>query len=192
MYKYLQNFSVKKTILFAVIFFSFIIFAFTIIYLSINMRTNTRKDSQLIVDTYTEGYALRIEGLLNEAMSITRTMAYVISENKDSNLTDLNQTNKNILENVLSKNPDFLQVWFDWDIKIIKPDFYKKYGRVGSVVFKNKEGKYEFDRHLKDTVDAEPDNDYTISKKTWKEMVGEPYYDEKSKDFAGILMVIFN
>jgi methyl-accepting chemotaxis protein len=189
MHRFRSNLSLRNLILFAILFFSVTIFAFTIIYLSINVRSNAKEDSKAIVDQYTKGSATKIEGMLNEAMCVTRTLAYAISENRDSSLAILNRTNKSILKNTLIKNPDFLQVWFDWDIKLIQPNFPKKYGRVGSVVYKNLNGKFEFDRHLKDTVDIEPDNDYTISKKSGKEMVGEPYYDKMSKSFSGILMV---
>ncbi len=84
MYKYLKNFSVKNIILFATVFFSSIIFATILIYSSIKVRANAKHDSMQIVDRYTGGYALQIEGLLNQSMSITRTLEYSFIENKDT------------------------------------------------------------------------------------------------------------
>jgi hypothetical protein len=69
-------------------------------------------DSKQIVDKYTNGYALKIEGSINEAMSITRTLAYTLIQNKDTSIENLNPKNRNLLKMVLDKNPDFLQVWF--------------------------------------------------------------------------------
>jgi len=189
MYKYLQNFSVKNIVLFATIFFASLIFAIVMIYLSLNVRKNAQEDSKVIVDRYTESYAQNIEGLINEAMSITRTLAYTLIEHKDTSLLELHPKNMSILSNVLDKNPNFLQVWFDWDIQVIDPNYKTKYGRVGSAVYRDKNGEYVLNRHLKDTSDVELDNDYFIARKNRIEAVGEPYFDQITKDLDGVLMV---
>lgn len=189
MYKYLKNFSVKSITLFATAFFSVLIFAIILIYSSNRVRTNVRQDSKKIVDEYTEAYALKIEGLINEAMSITRTLAYTLIEHKDSSLDELHSKNRNIMKNLLANNPRFLQVWFDWDIKLIVPNYKTKYGRVGNGVYKDTNGEFIFYRHLKDTSDVEVQNDYYVAKKTGKEAVGEPYFDKISEEFKDVLMV---
>lgn len=185
MYKYLQNFSVKNTVLFAVIFFSTIIFSFTIIYLSNNVRQNSRADSNKIVNEYTKGYALMIEGLLNETMSITRTLAYTFAENRDTGLTELNPVNKSILTSAIDKNPDFLSVWVDWELNFIDPDIPD--GRVGNIMFRSKNGKHVFEREV--ITDKTVNSTYLALKNSGKETVGEPYQDEITEGLAGILMV---
>lgn len=189
MYQYFKNYSIKNIVLIVTILLTLLIFAVTIIPLGFNVRKNAQDDSQVIVDKYTESYALKIEGLINEAMAVTRTLAYALSGNRDTSLYELHPANKKILSHTLDKNPDFLQVWFDWEMKLVDPGWKTKYGRVGSVVYKGKNGEYLLDRHLKDTVNTEPDNDYTKTKKTGKEAVGEPYEDQLSEEFANVLMV---
>jgi methyl-accepting chemotaxis protein len=189
MYKYLKNFSVKNILIFATVFFSTLIFATILLYTSINVRAIARNDSKQIVDKYTNGYALKIEGSINEAMSITRTLAYTLIQNKDTSIENLNPKNRNLLKMVLDKNPDFLQVWFDWEIKLVDPNYRTKYGRVGNGVYKNANSEFVFYRHLKDTTDIEPQNDFTIAKKTGKEAIGEPYFDQISQEFENVLMV---
>ncbi len=114
MYKYLQNFSVKNIILFAVVIFSFIIFAGTIIYLSIKVREGDRKDSKTIIDKNTGVYAQKIEGMFSSALGITRTLANSFIENRDSTLNKLNPVNKKILFSSVDCNPDFLSIWLNW------------------------------------------------------------------------------
>ena len=189
MYKFFTNLNLRRLIILAILFFSALIFSITILFLSIKVSKNSRDDSKTIVNQYTARYALKIEGLLNETISITRTLADVLADNPDSDLENLNPINSAIIQNALSKNPDFLQVWFDWDIRLVKPDYPKVFGRVGSVVYKDTGGRFYFDRHLKDTVDIEPQNDYVFTKKTHREMVGEPYVDALSKNYSGIMMV---
>lgn len=159
------------------------------LYLSYNVSENTKKDSETIVDRYTMGYALQLQGLLNETLSITRTLAYSFVENRDSSLDQINKVNKSILTNALDKNPDFLSVWFDWDIKTIDPNYKTKFGRVGNVLYKESNGDYALNRHLKDTSDIEIENDYSLARRVRKEAVGEPYLDETTEGLAGILMV---
>ena len=189
MYKYLKNFSVKNIIVFATIFFSILIFASILIYSSIKVRKNARDDSKQIVDKNTECHALKIEGVINEAMSITRSLAYNLINNKDTGLYDLHPTNKKILKNTLDNNPGFLQVWFFWDIKVVKPDFHTKYGRVGNSLVVNSEGTHKLERFFKDTFDTQQDNDYFAAMRTLKESVGEPYFDTDTKVFKDVLMV---
>ncbi len=189
MYKYLKNFSVKSIILFATVLFSSLIFASILIYSSIKVRENSRNDSMEIVDKNTECHALKIEGLINEAMSITRSLAYTLINNKDTSLNALHPSNEKILTNILDNNPDFLQVWFYWDVKVVKPDFHTKYGRVGNSMMVTTDGKHKLDRVLRDTVNTPLDNDYFLTMKTLKEAIGEPYYDTDTKEFKGVLMV---
>ncbi|NJO87974.1 MAG: hypothetical protein HC831_02670 [Chloroflexia bacterium] len=139
----------------------------------------------MIVDKYTKGYALQIEGLLNEAMSITRTLAYSFVENKDTSLNELNSINKRILANALDKNKDFLSVWFDWEINTIDPS--QERGRVGNIMFRSTNGQHVFERDI--LVDEAVNATYNKLKENAKESVGEPYKDEITEGLAGILMV---
>ncbi len=185
MYKYLKNFSVKNILIFATVFFSTLIFATILIYSSNNVRANTRQDSKTIVNRYTKGYALQIEGLINQAMSVIRTLAYSFVENKDTSLNELNPTNKRILANALDKNKEFLSVWFDWEINIIDPSYEK--GRVGNIMFRSDNGEHVFEREI--LVDETVNATYNQLKQNAKEAVGEPYKDEITEGLAGILMV---
>ncbi len=185
MYKYLKNLSVKRVLVFATIFFSTLIFAIILIYSSINVRANTRDDSKKIVDRYTNGYALQIEGLLNQAISITRTLAYSFIENKDTSLNEINPSNKRILDNALDLNKNFLSVWFDWEINTIDPSYEK--GRVGNIMFRSSDGSYVFEREM--LVDEKVNATYNQLKINAKEAIGEPYQDGITEGLAGILMV---
>ena len=83
MYKYLENLSIRSIIVLAVILSSFIIFSITIAYLGSNVRQLTLQDSKVIVYQYANGNAIQIQGLCNEVMTLTRTLADAIYENKE-------------------------------------------------------------------------------------------------------------
>lgn len=189
MYNYLKNVSVKNIVLFTITIFSVIIFSFTILYLSINVRSNTKNDSQKIVDWHTKSYALKIEGLLNETMSITRTLAYAFTENRDQNIHELHPANMNILKSTLEHNPNFISVWFDWEITTIDPNYKKRNGRAGNVLFRDPNGQFVYERQIRDTTDEVINSAYYDCRKNRMEAVGEPYFDQTTEGLGGILMV---
>lgn len=189
MYNYLKNISVKNIVLITIITFSVLIFSFTILYLSINVRGNTQKDSQNIVDWQTKSYALKIEGLLNETMSITRTLAYAFTENRDQNIHELHPANMNILKSTLEHNPNFISVWFDWEIRTIDPDYKKRNGRAGNVLFRDQNGQFVYERQIRDTTDDIINSAYYDCRENRLEAVGEPYFDQTTEGLGGILMV---
>ncbi len=189
MYKYLRNFSIKNVILFTVIFFSVLLFGGSNLYLSTKVKENTQNDSKQYVDKYTESFGLKIEGLLNEVMSINRTLANSIVENRDSSIDFVNPSCNNIITKTLKQNPNFVSIWFDWEIKTIDPSYNKKNGRVGNIVYRDNNGNYVSEREVRDTTNEELNTDYYIARSNKKEAVGEPYFDESVKNLNGILLV---
>ena len=188
MYKYLENFSLKSIILFFVIFFTSLIFSVVLIYLSINVKNSTLSDSKEIVDRYTKENAIALEGIFNEVMAITRTLAHAFIENKDENLKILNPVSEKILKNTLVNNPEFISIWLDWEIKAINPSYNKKNGRVGSVIYRSN-GSYVHNRDIRDTTNMDIESGYYDIKKSKKEIMGEPYYDQYTEELADVLMV---
>ncbi len=188
MYKYLENYSLKSIILFFVLLFSSLIFSVLLIYLSINVKGNTLDDSKLIVDSYTEKNAVALESKFNEVMAITRTLAHVFIENRDTRFDRLNPVSEGILRNTLLNSPDFISVWLDWEMKAIDPGYNKKNGRAGSVVYKEN-GEIQIIRDIRDTTNNELNSAYNDVKKSRMEIMGEPYYDQTTKGLEGILMI---
>ena len=188
MYKYLENYSLKSIILFFVILFSVLIFSVLLIYLSINVKQNKLNDSELIVDSYTKKKAVSLEGKFNEVMSITRTLSYSFLENKDESIYKLNTVSEGILRNTLINNPEFISVWLDWEIKAIDPNYNKKNGRAGSIIYKEN-GKLKIYRDIRDTTDNTIVSAYNDVKNSMMEIMGEPYYDNTTESLKGILMV---
>jgi len=188
MYKYLENFSLKKTIIGLILIFASLIFASVLIHISIKVKKNTLADSKEIVDSYTKQNAILLESIFNEVMGITRTLAHAFVENRDTSIYNLNPSSKNILKNTLKNNPEFLSVWLDWEIKAINPFYDKKNGRAGSIIYKS-EGEYVIERDIRDTTNKEIISDYYNIKTKKIELLGEPYYDETTKGLEGILMI---
>ncbi len=188
MTNYFENFSLRSIILAAVLFFSFLIFLFTMLYLGFNVREQTKEDSKMIVDRYTKSYALEINGLCNEAVSITRTLVDAIKVNKDLNVDEINPQAKELITKTLLNNPDFISVWFDWEIVVLDPTYSKQNGRISNMVFRPT-GEIIFERELRDTTDMDISSAYYDIKNSGKEIMGEPYFDEGTEGLKGMLLV---
>jgi len=188
MYKYLENFSLKNIILFFILVFTILVFSSSLFYLGVNVKKNTMEDSKAIVDGYTGKNAELLKAKFNEVMAITRTLAYVFMEDVDKQINEINPEGKKILKNTLVNNPDFISVWLNWEISAIDPNYTKKNGRVGNVVYKsNNEIVYNHD--IRDTTNADISNSYNDVKSSGMEIMGEPYYDQFTPELADILMV---
>ncbi len=188
MYKYLENFSLKSIILTFILVFTVLVFSSSMLFLSINVKKNTIKDSKTIVDNYTEEKALVLKNKFNEVLAITRTLANVFTENIDKKVENINPSSKKILKNTLKNNPDFISVWLNWEISAIDPNYKKKNGRVGRFCYKNNnEIIYAYD--VRDTTNENLTGAYYDIKNSGMEIMGEPYYDEFTKGLEGILMI---
>ena len=188
MYKYIENYSLKKTMISFVLLFASLIFVFVLVHIGLKVRESSLADSQIIVDSYTKEKAIVLENIFNEVMGITRTLAHAFIENKDTSIYVLNPSSENILRNTLLNNPEFLSIWLDWEIKAINPTYNKKNGRAGSIIYRYN-NKIVVERDIVDTTNAVIESDYNDVKKSKKEIMGEPYYDKLTKGLEGILMV---
>jgi len=185
----LQRISLRNLILSAILILSIAIFSFTILYLSFRVQSTTMEDSRNIIDKSTKAYSIEIKGMFNEVMGITRTLANVFKENKDPNINELHLANKNIMQSVLQKNPDFISVWFDWEMWVNDSTYKKKNGRIANIFYRKEKTITEFDRKVIDTTDNELSGDYYAMRSNLKELMGEPYFDEINPELNGILMV---
>jgi len=188
MYKYLENFSLKSIILFFILVFTILVFSSSLFYLGVNVKKNTMEDSKAIVDGYTGKNAEILKAKFNEVIAITRTLSHVFMENVDKSVSRTNPDSEKILRNTLANNPDFISVWLNWEISAINPNYTKKNGRVGSVVYKSN-NKIVYDHDIRDTTNADVSNSYNDVKNSGMEIMGEPYYDEYTPELANILMV---
>jgi methyl-accepting chemotaxis protein len=188
MYQYIKNIRIRNLILITVIFFSALIFAFVFIYLSINVSKANKKDSMAIVDRYTQSFAIEITGRFNEVMGVARTLTKAFAENIDEDLNTLHPVSENILKSVLKDNPEYISVWFDWEISVIDPSYKRINGRVANIALR-KDAGITVDRVIMDTTNNTLEGDYYYIKKTNKEVLGEPYYDEITPALKGILML---
>ncbi len=188
MKKSLSNFSLKGIVITVVLFFTILIFSVTIIYLSNNFRNSAIQSSEEIVDSYTEQYAVSIKGIFNEVIGITRTLSYVFFDNRDSDLEHINEVCRRAMESTIRDNSDFLSVWFDWEMNVIDSDYSLKNGRVSNIVYWEN-NNVVFVRSIRDTTNMDIEGGYYDIKRSKKELMGEPYYDETIEDLKDILMV---
>ena len=188
MKKSLSNFSLKGIVITVVLFFTILIFSVTIIYLSNNFKNSAIQSSEEIVDSYTEQYAVSIKGIFNEVIGITRTLSYVFFDNRDSDLEHINEVCRRAMESTIRDNSDFLSVWFDWEMNVIDSDYSLKNGRVSNIVYWEN-NNVVFVRSIRDTTNMDIEGGYYDIKRSKKELMGEPYYDETIEDLKDILMV---
>ena len=141
-----------------------------------------------IVDKYTQASSIEIKGEFNEVMSISRTLTDALAQNIEQNDYEILPANKNLIINTLKRNPNFVSVWYDWELNFVDPEYSKKNGRTAYLAYK-KSGEYVMDHRLMDTTDNIIEGDYYFVRENKVELLGEPYYDEITAELKDILLV---
>ncbi|MFN8257615.1 MAG: methyl-accepting chemotaxis protein [Bacteroidales bacterium] len=188
MYKILENFSLRKIIIVAVFVLSAVVFFITILSLSIYVKNATKNDSIAIIEGYTKGYSMQIQGICNGAMDITRTLVEVVRQNKDTDEAEMNPEVKTIFTKMLHTYPEFLSVWYDWELSAVRKNYSLKNGRISNLLML-KNGSVYIEREIKDTTNEEIKSAYYDIKNSGKEIMGEPYFDENTNELKDILLV---
>jgi methyl-accepting chemotaxis protein len=183
-----KNFGLKQKILLIVMVSTTTMLAVAILFFSVNVRINTIADSKKIADSETLRFATEINKLFNHSLTITSSMSDAFLENLYLPTAIRDSLNKKILLKVLQNNDDFLSVWMQYDMKVINPNYDKKFGRQRNIAFKIN-NEYYFDQNYSDTTNNEVTGLYYYAKDGKVLIMSDPYYDVHQKELQGILMV---
>lgn len=168
-----QRLSLQQKILVMVIGASIIIYAIAIGYISIKSRNTSLNQAISLTDTYADKNASDIKFLLEEDLTIVRTLSQTALTYKSMPEKQWKEQFSNMYEKVIVENPQFLSIWDSWELSNIDPSYKKEYGRY-VCEFWREDGKLKHQTSLKDlTGDAV---DYGRLKREKNESLENPYF----------------
>lgn len=153
-----------------------LVFAIAIGYISIRTKNIAIRDTTRLVNSYTEGYAAKIESFFNADMAAIRTLAHAFDIHHDfEEIEEWRSLIKDMYEHVMKGNPDFYAIWDSWEYSHIDPDWELPYGRIAQTWWRENDQVVfmEFERSL----DGDPDL-YGAAKHAGRETIWEPYLDQ--------------
>ena len=177
-----------KAKLLAYILVSFtLIYAFSLGYVSYNLRANAYSNSKEIIRTSTRENRNLIQNDLTKVLESTVTLRNIFNQYNHFEGKVRDAFYDDVLESWLENNKDFLSVWLVWELKAFDPAYKKKNGRIRNVRFRLN----NVISTLKETVDT---NNLDLTSVYYQTRIlnqpdiWNPYFDIVTKDLAGILM----
>lgn len=164
-----------------------LIYCITFGYISYRLKEITYSKSIEIVKGSTREYRNKISEELSVMMESARTMKNAFEaypklkpENRDQFYDQL------LLGNVV-KHPEYLSAGVYWELKALDKTYKKKNGRLYNGFFR--EGsKIVNQKAIEDTTNQELTTTYYQVRKSNKEVIVNPYYDQTTQEMKGILM----
>jgi len=188
MNSFYNNLNLKGKILIIVLPLTALFFILINLFFSTKVNEYSTNEAKDLVNSETQRYAILTQKIFDEAFSVAHTYTGAFIENitLPANLRD--SINKNILFRTLGKNGDFLSVALHYQLSALDPNYDKKNGRLRNVAIKLN-NELSFKQNIADTTNEELGGLYYEAKDFGKPMVSNPYYDVRTKELAGILMV---
>jgi methyl-accepting chemotaxis protein len=177
--------SLKTKMLVSVLGFTLVIYAVTILGITLSNRKNAVKvASEMNISKSLEKSA-QVQQFLNRPVESARNLANSFNALRRSGNKNRNYYNKLIRE-TLEKNKDFLAVWSMWETNALDGNddayrgtsFYDEEGHYNVSFYKDK-GEILIE---KGGIEQFTEDFYTIPSKTQKEVILEPYYYSYTND----------
>ncbi len=168
--------NLRQKLQFFILVTTLVVFAAAIGYISIRSKNIATQDATKLVNSYTEGYAAKIESSFNEDMAAVRTLAHGFYVHLDfEEIEEFRALIKEMYKHVMEGNPDFYAIWDSWEYSHIDPEWELPYGRIAQTWWRENDRLefLEFERSL----DGDPDL-YGAAKQAGNETIWEPYLDQ--------------
>jgi len=152
-------------------------------YISISFKKRALNDAKKIADSYAKESANIVKSRLNIHFGITRAMAQSFSGYENIPALQRRRIYSEMLRNILIENPEYIAVFFQWELNAINSLYTKTHGRVRTVYHRE---NGEVVLHI-DTLDLEgydPEGIYYKVKRSGKEFITSPYYYSYAIDKA--------
>jgi len=169
------NSSIKGKMLFYILFISSLIYVIAVGYISYKLRSNALNDAKEKIDAMAMQYANETKANLNVDMDISRALAQSFETFLDKPRDELINQSKEIIKNVLRKNPNFLSIWISYELNTIRENYNKTHGRLRLTFYKSN-GDLIYQEEILDTEDDFEKGAYYDVKENPHDLVMNPYY----------------
>ncbi|MFP4556196.1 MAG: PAS domain-containing protein [Bacteroidales bacterium] len=167
--------SIKNKMLVYVLATSIIILAGIGSYIQFRTYNMARNNAEVIATTYSERIANQIKSELELDLGFSRSFAHSLQTYHRYDSTTRDSIYFNIAKNLVSHNPRYVSVWYNFEYFAIKPDYDKNFGRKSVSAFL----EHGFPKILVEHKNVDGDietSGYYKAKISNKEIVLDPYH----------------
>jgi methyl-accepting chemotaxis protein len=170
-----RKMSIRSKMLVYILTVSALIYIVAVGYISLKLKSNALEDARDKIDAMAGRYAYYTKSELNVDMDMSRTLAQTLETYQDKPMDEWEGQQKEILKNLIGKNPNFLSVWAIWELKDVLPGWEKPYGRARHTWYRSN-GQLNYRKEVLDTTAGFEKGAYYRIMDTKAELVMDPYY----------------
>lgn len=171
-----QTRSLKRAALLTILLPVIAVYLFSIAYLSIGFYNQTINQAQDLANVEAEKNAGLVSGTLHEEIHIARTMADIFKSLNQLKPEEKLKNSRDIALSVVNAHPDYLSVWFSWQMNTLTSKWQEPHGRV-RINLVTQPSLFI----MRDTLDMQgedPNGLYHKIRTSNREMVTSPYYED--------------
>ncbi|MEP2026575.1 methyl-accepting chemotaxis protein [Reichenbachiella sp.] len=154
-------------------------------YVGFKLKDESLKESIKLADSYAIQKSNNINARMQEDLSITRSMAVILSDYADLPADTRYEMQKSLMTSILKKYKSYDAIWMSWELSAIDPDWILPYGRRRITYFRNGDQIGETIETI-DTDGKDLTGDYYRMKANLNEEMAEPYlsldYEDESSN----------
>lgn len=167
---------INAKMIFLILTTTTIIYAGSVGYITVNMRSMSLENTEKVTDSYAREYANLAKANFNVDMNISRALAHTFLSYKELSPGKREKLYNNILKNVLEHNKNFLSVWLIWELGTIDSTWTKDYGRARYTYYRDENNKIKYKLKILDTLGDKKQGAYYQMKVSKEETVMDPYW----------------
>lgn len=146
-------------------------------YVGIRLNDESLKESIRLADSYAVQKANDINARMQEDLSITRSMAIILSDYAHLPADTRYEMQKSLMTSILKRYKGYDAIWMNWELGAIDPEWNLPYGRKRITYFR-KGGEIRETIEVIDTDGNDLIGDYYRMKADLNEEMAEPYLSE--------------
>ncbi|MDA3779799.1 MAG: hypothetical protein PF487_06225 [Bacteroidales bacterium] len=167
--------NIKSKMLLYILIVSSLIYITALGYVSLKLNEIALNDAHKLADSYAGEYANYTKANLNVDIDMARATAQAFQGYMNIKENDRNKIYKEILENLIKENPNFLSTWITWELGAVYPEWNKPFGRE-RITYYRLGGQIKYKKEIIDTIAGFNKGAYYDIMESKEEMVMDPYF----------------
>ncbi|MFK5854968.1 MAG: response regulator [Bacteroidota bacterium] len=183
-----RRISIRTKLLAYILLTTVVIFVSTLSYIIINTNRIAIEDAHKFVNATAQQYANAVKAELDNDIATCRSMADAFSSYADIEIDQRNKIYNQIMENILSNNPQFVSVWTSWEFNAIDPSFEEENGRIRYTYYREGDNIFPMEEIL-DVGKTNIGGIYYDLKQNPREVLTDAYYDTFENDISNQILM---
>lgn len=168
------NFTIRKKMMLFIVGVMAVIYITNVAIIGLTLRNQAIEEGWKLVHTAAQQRAKDIQTVLNEDITVARTMAIAMESVLDLPKAQRDKVRRDVMVKTLKSNPKYEAVWMSFELWAIDDSWDKPYGRERATYFVNGNN---IEEHIRlGNTDGDPTTGlYLNIKRKPKEVIGDPY-----------------